>query len=161
VLDSGPCHIGIESTVLDLSGAQPFLLRPGGATVEAIEALIGPVGRGIPHAVAEAARTLRSPGLMVSHYAPAAPVRLNADMVRGDEALLAYGLPPEGAGAVFQLSASQDLTEAAANLFTGLRELDTRAAQLDLSGIAVMPIPEQGLGLAINDRLRRAAAPRG
>src|SRR5271165_2995622 len=106
VLDSGPCQVGVESTVLDLSGEQPLLLRPGGATVEAIEALVGPVGRGIPHAVAEAARTLRSPGLLVSHYAPDAPVRLDADAVRADEALLAFGAPLQGAGAVFQLSAS-------------------------------------------------------
>jgi L-threonylcarbamoyladenylate synthase len=161
VLDSGPCQVGVESTVLDLSGAQPFLLRPGGATVEAIEALIGPVKRGIPHAVAEAARTPRSPGLQVSHYAPDAPVRLNANAARADEALLAFGPPPQGAGALFQLSAARDLTEAAANLFIGLHQLDAEATHLGLAGIAVMPIPEQGLGLAINDRLRRAAAPRG
>jgi L-threonylcarbamoyladenylate synthase len=160
VLDSGPCPIGVESTVLDLCGARPFLLRPGGVTVEAIEALVGPVSRGIPHAVAEAARTLRSPGLLVSHYAPDAPVRLDADAVRADEALLAFGSKLQGAGAVFQLSASRDLTEAAANLFIGLRALDAEAARLRLSGIAVMPVPEHGLGLAINDRLRRAAAPR-
>jgi L-threonylcarbamoyladenylate synthase len=160
VLDSGPCRVGVESTVLDLSGERPFLLRPGGATIEAIEALVGPVGRGIPHAVAEAARTLRSPGLMISHYAPDAPVRLNADAVRGDEAMLAFGPKLAGAGAVFQLSATHDLTEAAANLFVGLRQLDAEVTRLGLAGIAVMPVPEQGLGLAINDRLRRAAAPR-
>ena len=170
VLDSGPCLVGVESTVLDLCGDRPSLLRPGGATVEAIEALIGPVGRGSPHAEAEAARTrhavaedqltLRSPGLQVSHYAPDAPVRLNADAVRSDEALLAFGAPLQGAGAVFQLSAACDLTEAAANLFVGLRHLDAEAARLGLIGIAVMPVPEHGLGLAINDRLHRAAAPR-
>jgi len=160
VLDSGPCPVGVESTVLDLCGARPFLLRPGGVTVEAIEALVGPVGRGIPHAVAEAARTLRSPGLLVSHYAPDAPVRLDADAVRADEALLAFGAPLQGAGAVFQLSASRALTEAAANFFTGLRALDAEVARQALAGIAVMPVPEHGLGLAINDRLRRAAAPR-
>jgi L-threonylcarbamoyladenylate synthase len=160
VLDSGPCPVGVESTVLDLCGARPFLLRPGGVTLEAIEALVGPVGRGIPHAVAEAARTLRSPGLLVSHYAPDAPVRLNADTVRYDEALLAFGPPPQGAGTVFQLSASRDLAEAAANFFIGLRALDAEVARQALAGIAVMPVPEQGLGLAINDRLRRAAAPR-
>ena len=91
VLDSGQCRVGVESTVLDLTMEQPFLLRPGGVTIEAIEALVGTVGRGIPHAVPHAARTLRSPGLMVSHYAPDAPVRLNADAVHGDEALLAFG----------------------------------------------------------------------
>jgi L-threonylcarbamoyladenylate synthase len=160
VLDSGPCDVGVESTVLDLTGAQPVLLRPGGATIEAIEALIGPVTRGIPHAVVQAARTLRSPGLLVSHYAPDAPVRLNADAVRDNEALLAFGPELPGAGVMFQLSASRDLTEAAANLFIGLRQLDAEAARLGLAGIAVMPLPEHGLGLAINDRLRRAAAPR-
>ncbi len=160
VLDSGPCQVGVESTVLDLSGEQPLLLRPGGATVEAIEALIGPVRRGTPHAVAGLAGTPRSPGLQVSHYAPDAPVRLNATVARPDEALLAFGPPPQGAGALFQLSTARELTEAAANLFVGLHDLDARVIQLGLSGIAVMPIPEQGLGLAINDRLRRAAAPR-
>jgi L-threonylcarbamoyladenylate synthase len=161
VLDSGPCPVGVESTVLDLCGTRPFLLRPGGVTVEAIEALVGPVGRGFPLAMAEAAPTMRSPGLQVSHYAPDAPVRLGADIVFGDEALLAFGPKLPGAAAGFQLSASCDVTEAAANLFTGLRALDAEVARLGLTGIAVMPVPEHGLGLAINDRLRRAAAPRG
>jgi L-threonylcarbamoyladenylate synthase len=160
VLDSGPCDVGVESTVLDLTGAQPVLLRPGGATIEAIEALVGPVARGISHAVAQAAPTLRSPGLMVSHYAPDAPVRLNAHAVRDNEALLAFGPELPGAGVMFQLSTSRDLTEAAANLFVGLRRLDADATRLGLVGIAVMPLPEHGLGLALNDRLRRAAAPR-
>jgi L-threonylcarbamoyladenylate synthase len=160
VLDSGPCPVGVESTVLDLCGARPLLLRPGGVTVEAIEALVGPVGRGIPPAATEAGHTLRSPGLMVSHYAPVAPVRLDADAVRADEALLAFGPKLQGAGVVFQLSASRDLSEAAANFFTGLRALDAEVARLKLSAIAVMPVPQHGLGLAINDRLRRAAAPR-
>jgi L-threonylcarbamoyladenylate synthase len=160
VLDSGPCRVGVESTVLDLSGERPFLLRPGGVTIEAIEALVGPVGRGIPHTLAEAARTQRSPGLMVSHYAPTAPVRLNADAIHASEALLAFGPQLSGAGAVFQLSTTRDLTEAAANLFVGLRQLDVEVARLGLARIAVMTVPETGLGLAINDRLNRAAAPR-
>jgi L-threonylcarbamoyladenylate synthase len=161
VLDSGPCPVGVESTVLDLSGPRPFLLRPGGVTVEAIEALIGPVGRGIPHAVAEAARTSRSPGLMVSHYAPVLPVRLNAAAVASTEALLAFGPPLTGAGVSYNLSEQRDLTEAAARLFDALRWLDAEGTRLGLHGIAVMPVPEEGLGLAINDRLQRAAAPRG
>jgi L-threonylcarbamoyladenylate synthase len=156
VLDSGPCPVGVESTVLDLTGPRPFLLRPGGATVEAIEAVVGPVARGIPHAVAEAGRGLRSPGLMVSHYAPSLPVRLNATSVAVDEALLAFGAPLPGAGAVFNLSAAGDLTEAASRLFEGLRALDASG----MRGIAAMPVPDTGLGLAMNDRLRRAAAPR-
>jgi L-threonylcarbamoyladenylate synthase len=158
VLDSGPCVVGVESTVLDLCGTRPVLLRPGGATIEAIEAVIGPIGRGSPPA--EAGRTLRSPGLLVSHYAPDAPVRLNVEAVHGDEAVLAFGPSPLGAGVVFQLSASRDLREAAAKLFVGLRQLDADVARLGLACIAVMPVPEHGLGLAINDRLRRAAAPR-
>jgi L-threonylcarbamoyladenylate synthase len=158
VLDCGPCRVGLESTVLDLSRGQPFLLRPGGVAVEAIEAVIGPVTRGIPLAVAQAARSLRSPGLMVSHYAPSRPVRLNAAAVAADEALLAFGAPLAGAAVVFNLSPTGDLVEAASRLFAGLRWLD---AQPGVTGIAAMPVPSAGLGLAINDRLTRAAAPRG
>jgi L-threonylcarbamoyladenylate synthase len=155
VLDSGPCTVGVESTVLDLSGAVPRLLRPGGATREVIEALIGPVTHGAtPGAV------VRSPGMLASHYAPACPVRLDAHDVRANEALLAFGPPLAGAGATFNLSESSNVTEAATRLFLGLRWLDSEAAQRDLTRIAVMPVPDTGLGLAINDRLRRAAAPR-
>jgi L-threonylcarbamoyladenylate synthase len=155
VLDSGPCQVGIESTVLDLSGAAPTLLRPGGAMVEAIEAVIGPIRAGdAGHGV------LRSPGLLASHYAPKLPVRLDVVDVADDEALLAFGRPLPGAGAVFSLSNRADLTEAAARLFAGLRRLDADAAALALTRIAVMPVPDCGLGRAINDRLRRAAAPR-
>jgi L-threonylcarbamoyladenylate synthase len=156
VLDSGPCPVGVESTVLDLSADAPMLLRPGGVTVEAIEAVIGPLRRG-DHAQSGA---LRSPGMMASHYAPKLPVRLEAVAVQRNEALLAFGPPLPGAGAVYSLSDAGELTEAAARLFAGLRQLDAEAAALGLVGIAVMPIPQQGLGLAINDRLRRAAAPR-
>ncbi len=158
VLDSGPCPVGVESTVLDLSGARPFLLRPGGVTREAIEAVIGPVQLGVTPSAAEASRCLRSPGLLVSHYAPELPVRLDAVSVARDEALLAFGPPLAGAAVVFQLSAAGDLVEAAARLFEGLRSLDRIAG---LRGIAVMAVPHDGLGLAINDRLQRAAAPRG
>ena len=160
ILDSGPCAVGVESTVLDLTGRRPFLLRPGGATREAIEAVVGPVQRGVSPATAQGGATLRSPGLLVSHYAPTQPVRLAATQVSADEALLAFGPPLPGAGIVFQLSATADLSEAAANLFSGLRTLDAEATRLQLSLIAVMPVPETGLGLAINDRLQRAAAPR-
>ncbi len=165
VLDSGPCRVGVESTVLDLTGPRPVLLRPGGVTREAIVDVIGPIERGAPPSVAPAGGMLRSPGLMVSHYAPALPVRLQAHEAAADEALLAFGpVPeggaPEGVGAVFQLSAAGDLAEAAANLFAGLRTLDETGRRLGLRGIAVMPVPEEGLGQAINDRLQRAAAPR-
>lgn len=151
VLDSGPCSVGVESTVLDLSGAEAVLLRPGGATVEEIEALIGPLVRGAAPGAA-----LRGPGMLASHYAPTLPVRLNATTVAGDEALLAFGPPLPGAAALFQLSETGDIGQAAARLFEGLRALDRPS----LRGIAVMPVPLSGLGLAIDDRLRRAAAPR-
>lgn len=152
VLDSGPCSVGVESTVLDLSGPDAVLLRPGGATVEAIEALIGPVLRGAtPGAV------LRGPGMLASHYAPSLPVRMNATCVGPDEALLAFGPPLPGAGAVFQLSETGHSAEAAARLFEGLRVLDGSG----MRRIAAMAVPHAGLGMAINDRLARAAAPRG
>ncbi len=160
VLDSGPCPVGVESTVLDLAAGRPFLLRPGGVGLDALEAAIGPVGRGITPQAAEGPRTLRSPGLLVSHYAPRLPVRMDATATGADEALLAFGPAPPGAGAVFQLSAAADPVEAAARLFAGLRWLDAEGARLGLRGIAAMPVPADGLGLAINDRLQRAAAPR-
>lgn len=160
VLDSGPCEVGVESTVLDLSGDTPLLLRPGGVTAEALEACLGPLGRGTPHA-AGFQQGLRSPGMMLSHYAPDLPVRLNAQAAAADEALLAFGAPLPGARCTFQLSASSDTIEAAARLFEGLRWLDAEGARLGARGIAVMPVPDGGLGLAINDRLERAAAPRG
>lgn len=155
VVDSGLCTVGVESTVLDLSGAEPRLLRPGGATREAIEALVGPVRHAEPPDAA-----VRSPGMLASHYAPQCPVRLDAHDVQANEALLAFGPPLAGAGAMFNLSQSRDVTEAAARLFLGLRWLDSEAAQRGLRRIAVMKVPDIGLGLAINDRLRRAAAPR-
>ena len=156
ILDGGPCEVGLESTVLDLTTATPTLLRPGGATREAIEAVIGPVALSDAIPSGDAAR--KSPGQLDSHYAPARPVRLNATSVAGDEALLAFGpRPPAGARQVLNLSPGSDLTEAAANLFAHLRALDRPAN----TRIAVMPIPQTGLGLAINDRLRRAAADDG
>jgi L-threonylcarbamoyladenylate synthase len=159
VIESGPCRVGVESTVVDLTGAVPFLLRPGGVNLEALEASIGKIGRGITPGQAEQNRVLRSPGLLVSHYAPVLPVRLNAVAVREGEALLAFGPPVPGAKLVFQLSEARNLNEAAARLFEGLHWLDARAGQ-GISGIAVMAIPDDGLGLAMNDRLTRAAAPR-
>lgn len=161
VLDGGPCEVGVESTVLDLAAGGAALLRPGGVPVEAIEAVIGKVARPVPLAAAEATRTLRSPGMLLSHYAPALPVRLGATAVTREEALLAFGPPLPGAGAVWQLSAERDLREAAARLFAGLRWLDAEGQRRGLVRIAVMPVPGEGLGAAINDRLERAAAPRG
>ncbi len=177
VLDGGPCAVGVESTVLDLSGPEVCLLRPGGIAREAIEAEIGPVRlgatpgaerggaekRGVEAGAENTPHSpiLHSPGLLRSHYAPSLPVRLEARTVAADEALLAFGPPPPGAGAVVQLSAGRDLAEAAARLFAGLIALDEEGRRRGLARIAVMPVPEDGLGLAINDRLQRAAAPRG
>jgi L-threonylcarbamoyladenylate synthase len=154
VLDTGPCAVGVESTVLDLSGGAPVLLRPGGVTLEAIEAVIGPV------AAVQAGDAVRSPGMLRSHYAPCLPVRLEAMTVASSEALLAFGAPLPDARLVWNLSAAGDLVEAASRLFAGLHWLDREATRLGLAGIAAMAVPERGLGVAINDRLRRAAAPR-
>lgn len=160
VLDAGPCPVGVESTVIDLAAGAPCLLRPGGVPVEAIESVLGRIGRGILPAEAERTRTLRSPGLLVSHYAPRLPLRTGADAASAHEALLAFGPAPAAALATYQLSEDGNLVEAAARLFAGLRWLDDEGARLGLAGIAAMPVPESGLGLAINDRLQRAAAPR-
>jgi L-threonylcarbamoyladenylate synthase len=161
VLDGGACAVGLESTVLDLTVPVPRLLRPGGTTLEAIEAVVGGVDLGGPDVNIEAVGTVRSPGLLMSHYAPVLPARLAATSVDSDEALLAFGPPLPGAGATFSLSERGDLTEAAARLFTGLRWLDAEGARLGLVRIAAMAVPDSGLGLAINDRLWRASAPRG
>jgi L-threonylcarbamoyladenylate synthase len=151
VLDGGPCRVGIESTVLDLSGEQPVVLRPGGVPREELQALLGPI------AEPEAGGERRSPGMLQSHYAPERPLRLNAREARPGEALLAFGPdPPAGFAEIRSLSETGDLVEAAARLFALLRALD----RPEFTAIAVMPIPEHGLGAAINDRLRRAAAPR-
>jgi L-threonylcarbamoyladenylate synthase len=150
ILDGGPCRVGVESTVLDLTTATPTLLRPGGVTREQLEALLGPIAI----ATAHDEDGPRSPGMLASHYAPALPVRLDAHAAQPGEALLGFG--PE-TRATLNLSPAGDLAEAAANLFALLRALD----RAEFSGIAVSPIPHHGLGLAINDRLRRAAAPRG
>lgn len=162
VLEGRACAVGLESTVLDLTGAGAVLLRPGGLPAEAIEAVIGPVGRPLSLSAAEATRSLRSPGMMLSHYAPRLPVRLRATAVAVDEALLAFGGPAlPGAGALWNLSPAGDLAEAAARLFGGLRWLDAAGGRIGLARIAVMEVPATGLGEAINDRLARAAAPRG
>jgi L-threonylcarbamoyladenylate synthase len=150
ILDGGPCTVGVESTIIDLSGEHARLLRPGGIAVEDLERLIGPLERAAGEAVI-------APGMLPSHYAPILPLRLDAGAPCGREALLAFGPHPHGGyAAVLNLSATSDLEEAAANLFGHLRQLD----RLPVEGIAVMPVPGHGLGLAINDRLRRAAAPR-
>lgn len=146
VLDGGPCPVGLESTIVGFDGDRPVMLREGGVTREEIEDALGrPLG-------APEGRDVTAPGQLLSHYAPNARLRLGADAARVGEALLGFGPAP---GAALNLSPAGDLTEAAANLFAMLHELDRTAA-----AIAVSPIPDRGLGRAINDRLRRAAAPR-
>ncbi|NHN83569.1 threonylcarbamoyl-AMP synthase [Acetobacter musti] len=157
VLDTGPCRIGVESTVLDLSGPDAVLLRPGGVTTEEIAAVIGSVVR---HSAEGEPDAPAGPGMLTSHYAPGLPVRLDATTVAADEALLAFGPALPGAGLVWNLSESGRTDEAAARLFAGLRVLDREGTALGLRGIAVQPVPDGGLGTAIRDRLSRAAAPR-
>jgi len=148
ILDGGPTEIGLESTIVDLSGLKPVLLRPGGLAEEEIAAVIGPL------AAPELGHAPKAPGMLASHYAPRLALRLRARTVAADEALLAFGPEaPLGARTTLNLSAAGDLVEAATNLFAFLHRLDESGA----STIAVMPVPERGLGRAINDRLRRAA----
>jgi L-threonylcarbamoyladenylate synthase len=146
IVDGGPCKIGLESTVIDLTGDVPILLRPGGVALEAIETAMG---RSIPSALDDDDHP-KSPGMLARHYAPRAPLRLDAVSAEPGETLLGFG-PTAPTGAI-NLSAGGNLEEAAANLFALLHRLDERASR-----IAVMPIPDTGLGRAINDRLRRAA----
>jgi len=150
ILDGGPCPLGIESTVIGFDRENPILLRPGAIPRDDIENLIGRL-------LDPDGAMVQAPGMMASHYAPRARLRLNAKMVEAGEALLAFGSEPlPGARVVRNLSVSGDLREAAANLFSMLRLLDKTGAET----IAVMPIPVSGLGEAINDRLARASAPR-
>lgn len=146
VIEGGACAVGVESTIVGLAD-QPSLLRPGGVPIEALEAALDRVLT--KHTAVD---PLVAPGQMQSHYAPGAPVRLNAQERRAGELLLGFG----AVEADLNLSPSGDLVEAAANLFGHLHLLDALGA----AAIAVSPIPEVGLGRAINDRLRRAAAPR-
>ncbi|WP_043748664.1 L-threonylcarbamoyladenylate synthase [Methylobacterium nodulans] len=156
VLDGGACPVGVESTIVACLDGDPQLLRPGGVPREAIEAVLGRPLRA-PGAAGEAPV---APGLLASHYAPRAAVRLDAAAIGEDEAALLFGeARPAGlarARFILNLSPSGDLAEAAANLFSMLRRLDASGA----ATIAVMPIPRHGLGEAIADRLARAAAPR-
>jgi len=152
ILDGGPCQLGIESTVVSLVGETPVLLRLGATPRAEIERVLGQ-----PLAVVEADAPIASPGQLATHYAPDTKLRLGATSVGPDEALLAFGRNvPKGARSTINLSESGDLNEAATKLFGALRELD----QTGVSAIAVMPIPNQGLGEAINDRLQRATCGR-
>ncbi len=145
ILDDGPCSVGLESTIIGLHNATPNLLRAGGLPQEAIEAALG---YNVDHAADE---TITAPGQLASHYAPGALVRLDAKEAQGDEVLLGFG----DMSCDLNLSPTGDLVEAAANLFEYLHQLDALARP-----IAVARVPSHGLGQAINDRLKRAAAPR-
>lgn len=152
ILDGGTCPQGIESTVVQVKGDTCYLLRPGAVATSEIERLTGPVMTATPDQNAPIA-----PGQLDSHYAPDHPLRLNAEAVEPDEVLLAFGDPVPGTPrASLNLSPDRHVTEAAANLFAHLHTLD----QIPCRAIAVMTIPREGLGEAINDRLFRAAAPR-
>lgn len=142
-IDGGPCTVGVESTVVSVMDGRVALLRPGSVTRAEIEALIGPLAVG--------GEGHRSPGRLSLHYAPDAPVRIEANAAREGEILLGFG--PGAGDPRWSLSPGGDLREAAANLFRMLREADREKP----AGIAVSPIPAAGLGEAINDRLRRAA----
>ncbi len=147
VLDGGACALGLESTILAPSASGIHLLRPGGLTAEAVEAALG-----LPLSPARAGDAPTAPGQLRSHYAPAGRIRLDVTAPDPDEVLLGFG----PVAAERNLSPTGDLLEAAASLFRHLQDLDRAGA----AHIAVSPIPETGLGRAINDRLRRAAAPR-
>jgi L-threonylcarbamoyladenylate synthase len=158
ILDGGPTAHGLESTIVDASGDAVLLLRAGAITAETIEEVLGErLGRRDEAAIDGEADRPSAPGQLASHYAPRAPLRLDAREMRPGEALLAFGAAvPAHAGPMINLSPGGDLVEAAANLFAALRQLDAARP----TAIAVMTIPEFGLGEAINDRLRRGAAPR-
>lgn len=154
VVDGGACAVGLESTIVQSDGTRVAVLRDGGVTREKISACLGQ-----PVADAQQTDAPQSPGQLASHYAPSAQVRLNAQARRKGELLLGFG--PDIADADLNLSPTGDLTEAAANLFGYLRRMDEMAQQRGIAAIAVSPVPMAGLGAAINDRLTRAAAPRG
>jgi len=143
VLDGGSAAVGLESTIVGWDGRQPVLLRRGGISEEVLAEVVGPLG--------EASDAITAPGQLASHYAPNASMRLNATDFDANEVMLGFG----GIGGTMNLSPSGDLIEAATHLFAMLHELDATRRP-----IAVAPIPDIGLGRAINDRLRRAAAPR-
>ncbi|MFD1197786.1 L-threonylcarbamoyladenylate synthase [Brucella gallinifaecis] len=155
ILDAGPCSVGVESTIVKVEGSKLYLLRPGGLAADEIEAFLGQTLIRAAHNA-----TIQAPGMMQSHYAPDAAMRLEVHHVRPGEALLAFGknrvAGSDEAVKILNLSEKGDLREAASNLFSFMRQLDATGAVT----IAVEPIPFDGLGEAINDRLKRAAAPR-
>jgi L-threonylcarbamoyladenylate synthase len=161
ILDGGPCEDGLESTIIDCSGAAPVLLRPGGIARGAIETALQSAGvtRVLIDIQTSDTQQPVAPGQLRSHYAPEADVRLHATTARATEELIGFG-PVAGAGQLaMSLSQTADLSEAATNLFAMLHQADAVTSGTGRT-IAIAPIPTDGIGEAINDRLRRAAAPR-
>lgn len=156
VLDGGACPVGLESTVVKIDGDKVVLLRPGGIARADIEAVAGQALQ-----AASKRSSPEAPGMLTSHYAPRALLRLNANASGENEAFLGFGDAAGEGPFALNLSPAGDLREAAANLFAFLHKLDALCTERGLSEIAVAPIPAEGLGEAINDRLNRAAAPRG
>ena len=155
IIDGGPTSIGLESTVITLVPF-PKILRPGAISQTEIEYIIGRLNAPTGSKSTKTGKII-SPGQLASHYAPEAAIRLNANHTKPGEALLAFGPAPiDHEGPMINLSPDGNLDEAAANLFASLRSLDKSGCE----SIAVMPIPDEGMGEAINDRLKRAAAPR-
>lgn len=153
ILDGGPSAVGLESTIVKVEGGEATLLRAGGVSLEELERFIGaPLQRAAPGAI-------EAPGMLASHYAPAARLRINVDEPRADEVYLAFGRRPPNHPFSLNLSVSGDVREAAANLFAALHAADRLVKDHRLAGISVAPVPTTGLGLAINDRLKRAASP--
>lgn len=153
ILDGGPCDFGVESTILDLTRA-PTLLRPGGLTSETLEAVLGTPLQNPPKS-----DKITAPGQTASHYAPNTKLILNQTTCPTNALWLGFGPMPKNTNGL-TLSQTSNLKEAAANLFAHLRKLDAQAASKNIKTIAAAPIPNTGLGLAINDRLTRAAAPK-
>lgn len=148
ILDGGPCSVGVESTIIDLTGKQVVMLRPGGVSKEELESFLNE-----PVLVSQGNSELpSSPGQMLKHYAPSHPLRINVEKPERDEFFIGFGAVGEGAS--LNLSPSGNLCEAAANLFSYLHLADE---QTYFKKIAIAPIPDEGLGLAINDRVRRAS----
>ncbi|MDA0785100.1 MAG: L-threonylcarbamoyladenylate synthase [Proteobacteria bacterium] len=152
IVDGGACMVGLESTVVDLCGDRPAILRHGAVTREQLERMLGSVDDA---SVPESGQAPRSPGQIAKHYAPSLPLRINATDPGPDEAFIAFGEPGgKNAAVIRSLSPSGNVIEAAARLFALLRELD----RPEFTAIVVAPVPETGIGRAVNDRLRRAAA---
>ena len=147
ILDGGSCAVGVESTIVKVENGKVSLLRMGGLPIETIEASVGTVEASLNK------KSIEAPGMMLAHYAPSVPIRMNVTSLKDGEALLAFGPPIAKPAHTQNLSTSSDLDEAARNLFAMIKHLD----RFNPTGIAVQPIPSDGIGAAINDRLTRAA----